>query len=123
MNVNKFGTKPERILTHNKQPIVFWPKDVKYSPTEYFSTWNVFAQEKLVIPPEETKAVSLRIGVHMTAGVVLISLKQKIKLMRCSILNETVLESVNDILILLQNHSKETVTINEGAPLCIITIK
>jgi hypothetical protein len=124
MPVHKFGTKPESLIRPSQPSTVRWmPKEVKYMPVKRSPiTWEIFAQEQLVIAPGEAKSVALKFRVQMTAGVILVSLKQALKQKKCSIRNETVLEDVDDILIVLQNHSDKTVTIDEGSSLCFVAI-
>lgn len=124
MKVHKFGKKSVPLAEPSHPLTVHWiPKEVRYKPVKRsLKTWEIFAQETLVIQPREIKTIELNFGVHVVAGVILISLKQEIKLRKCSIRNETVLESVDNILIILENHSKEAVIINEGTPLCFVAM-
>ena len=64
--------------------------------------------------------VKLGFGVIMTNGITFVSLKQDLKYLRCSLQNETILESVDDIIITIQNNSNTVVVIDEGRPLCYI---
>lgn len=121
MSVHKFGTMPGFI----KSPNVRWMlKETKYNPIRRSeTTWEIFAQQQLVIKPKETMAVSLQFGVQISAGVILISLKQAIKQNKCSIRNETVLEDVDNIIVVIENHSDNTITVNEGSSLCYVAIR
>ncbi len=123
MPVHKFGTKPESLIRPSQPLTVHWmPEEVQYMPIKLSpSTWEIFAQENLVIARGEAKTVSLHFGVQMTSGVVLVSLKQELK-KKCNIRNETVLEDVDNILVVIQNHSEQPVTIDQGSPLCVIAI-
>ena len=59
-----------------------------------------------------------KFGVTMSKGMVLTSLKQELKYMHLSTQNETLIESVDDIIITIQNNSSYIAIINEGSPLC-----
>jgi len=123
MSVHKFRTKPVSIKCLTQPLNVHWmPKEVLYMPVKLSPTaWEIFVQEKLVIASGESKTVSLHFGVQMTSGVILVSLKHELK-KKCNIRNETVLEDVDNILVVIQNHSDQTVTIDQGSPLCVIAI-
>ena len=62
--------------------------------------------------------IFLSFGVTMSKGMVLTSLKQELKYMHLSTQNETIIESVDDIIITIQNNSPSIAIINEGSPLC-----
>ena len=70
--------------------------NVKYPPKKKTSvTWEIYAQEQLIIPANEAKTILLSFGVMMSSGMVLTSLKQEL-------------------------NSNTIVTIDEGTPLCYI---
>lgn len=121
MLVHKFGKKPR---FQNEQPLTIeWKPatDVNYKPEKKTPrTWEIFCQERIVIKPNETKNISLGFGVELSEGTVLVSLKHELKLQRCSIKNDTVLESVKDIVISIQSNSKQAVVILPGQELCFI---
>ena len=85
--MHKFGRKP---LPTSRQP---------QTPR----TWKIFCQVLLTLKPNEPKTISLGFGA-MSEGMILVSLKHDLKLQRCSIHNETLLESLNDIVITIQNN-------------------
>ena len=123
MPVHKFGRKPQRMPLRQQPLTIHWePKnDVKYPPQKKTPvTWEIYSQEQLTIPANGTKMVKLGFGVIMSKGMTLVSLRQDLKYLRCSLHNETILESVDDIIIKIQNNSNIVVTIDEGRPLCYI---
>ncbi len=118
-------------------PVIWNPSnDVKYpaSPMHPFK-WKIYAQEDILIPgssPEvaselrsnpgnSRKTISLKFGVKLYAGVVLISLVQILKNSKCSIQNESVAEPINDIIITVQNNTTNDVKLNAGEVLCYLT--
>ena len=103
-------------------PIVQWkPKDVTYKPEKLTpQTWKVFCQKQMNILPRQTTLISLSFGVEMSEGMILISLKHDLKEQHCSVHNETILESLPDILITLQNNSEKMVIISPGQELCFL---
>ena len=132
MPVHKFGKSPRRSKTsslNQRQIIVPQPAtihwkprmDVIYPPQKTSPvTWKVYSQVKLTIQPKEIKIIQLGVGVTMSKGLLLTSLVQEIKYKCCSLQNETVIESVDDIIITIQNNSNSPVSIEEGIPLCFI---
>jgi hypothetical protein len=52
--------------------------------------------------------------------VVFISLKQELKIKRCSLQDGVVAESVDDIIVTIQNNSEVAVNIVEGESLCFV---
>lgn len=123
MPVHKFGRKPERRVLRRQPLTVYWKPnmDLKHPAQKKTpETWEIYTQEKLNIPANGSKTIMLGFGVMMTRGMVLTSLKQEMVYKRCSLQNGTLLESVDDIVITIQNNSDFTVTINEGIPLCYV---
>jgi hypothetical protein len=52
--------------------------------------------------------------------MIFISLRQDLKIKRLSLHNGVVSESVDDIIITIQNNSDEAVTVNAGESLCFV---
>ena len=95
--------------------------DVKYPPTKRTpATWELYAQERITIPPHGAKSVLLSFGVAMSKGMVLVSLKQELKYKRLSIQNETIIEDVDDIIVMIQNNSSYIAVIGEGSSVCYV---
>ena len=122
MPIHKFVRKPVSRKTPQHLLTVQWkPKGVMYKPEKQTPrSWKMFCQEQISIQPKETKLISLSFGVEMSEGMVFVSLKHDLKQQHCSIHNETILESLSDILITLQNNSEKDITISQGQELCII---
>jgi hypothetical protein len=120
MLVHKFGRKPQQNL---QLLTVTWKPDlsVTHKPRKKdLRTWEIFCQEEILIKPSENKAIQLKFGVGMSAGMLITSLSYTLKLMLCSIQNETTFESVSDVIISLQNNSRKEVILSAGQQLCFI---
>ena len=122
--LHKFGTKPTRQAEVRTQPLqVHWKitRGVTHNPVRLLGgvRWEIFAQNVITIQPKTTTTLTLGLGVEMSAGLCLISLKQSIKEQRCSLQNEVVSDDVvDDIIVTIQNNSDSVVTINAGDSLC-----
>ena len=117
MSIHKYGRKPERPLRKTQPSTVQWFPNmaVKYNPEKMTPvTWKIYSQENIRIQAHAVKIIKLGFGVAMSKGMLLVSLKQDIKYKRCSLQNEAVLESVDDIIITVQNNSDDSVSINAG---------
>jgi hypothetical protein len=120
MAIHKLITKPP-IPKVPPKAILWLPANVEYPPKKMNDNmWQVYVQEEIVIPRQSVKIVALKFGVKLTLGVVLISLKQQLKSLRCSIQNESVVEDTQDIIITLQNNSSNDLTIRAGESICYI---
>ena len=119
MSIHKFGRR-----YYTSQPkTVYWKPNTDLAHTAQKttpSTWEIYSQEQMTLTPHSIKTIMLGLGVEMSAGVVITSLKHSLKSKRCSLQNETLLESVPDIVIALQNNSNKIVTINPGEGLCYV---
>lgn len=76
--------------------------------------WEIFAQEETTIQPSEMKRLNLRLGVEMTKGMCLVSLRQNLKEAGCTLRDGVVSGNVEDIAIDILNNSDSSVTIIEG---------
>ena len=83
-------------------------------------SWVIFTQEKLTIQSKGAKSLCLGLGVEMSRGMVLVSLKQDLRLQHCSVQNEILFESVKDIVITVQNNSSKEVVLSPGQELCFV---
>ena len=120
---HKFGRKPERLNIRRQPNTVHWipGMDVEHPPVKRTPvTWEIFTQEEIRVPARAKKVVLIQFGVMMSRGMVMTSLKQGLKYLRCSIQNEIIIESVDDILITLQNNSANDIIIGKGEPLCFV---
>ncbi len=78
---------------------------LKYPPKKRTpATWEIYARERLTILPHDDKRIFLSFGVMMSKGMVLTSLKQELKYMHLSTQNETLIVSVGDIIVTIQNN-------------------
>jgi len=64
--------------------------------------------------------LELGLGIRITRGMCLITLRQYIKDKRYSLQNPIVAEDVDDIIIIIQNISDSDVTINRCDSLCYV---
>jgi len=76
-------TKPVIERHERTQPTsVHWvSKEVMHSPIRQLGglRWEIFSQNVITIPPKGTIALEIGLGVRMSRGVCLISLRQYIK--------------------------------------------
>ena len=125
--IHKFGTKPTRPVEVRTQPVsVFWKitSGVTRTPVRQLGglRWEIFAQNDITIQPKAANTLRLGLGVEMSAGLCLVSLRQSIKERRCSLLDGVISEDVvvDDIIVSIQNNSDSAVTINQGDSLCFV---
>ena len=117
--INKFGRIPKK----QQPPTIRWKpgNDIKYpSHKKTPVTWEIFTQAKISIQANGFKIIMIPFGFIMSEGAVIISLKQELKYRKCSIHNETILESVDHIIITIQNNSSNPLPIDENIPLCFV---
>lgn len=119
MPIHKFITKHER---RPPTPIRWLPHESLAHPAQPLpGKWEIFAQQALTIQPRVALTISLKIGVRLIRGVCIVSLRQSLKEKRCSLQDGFVAESVDDIIVTIQNNSETAVNIVEGESLCFIT--
>ena len=126
--LHKFITKPTRPSVVRTQPkSVHWTLASKeaatYKPLRQRGglRWEIFAQRAITIQPGETETLALGLGVRMTRGMCLVSLRQEIVEKGCTLREGgTVSGNVADIVIVIQNDSDSVVSVNEGDSLCYI---
>lgn len=82
--------------------------------------WEIFSQYDITIPSKGTVMLELGLGIRITRGMCLITLRQYIKDKRYSLQNPIVAEDVDDIIIIIQNISDSDVTINKCDSLCYV---
>ena len=113
MPIHKFIQKYER------PPSVKWllHENLAHPAKPLPGKWEIFAQQSLTIPPRLALTISLGIGVQ---GVCSVSLRQNLKVKRCSLHDGFVAEPVDDIIVTIQNNSDVAVTILKGDSLCFI---
>lgn len=76
--------------------------------------WEIYTQKNKMIQTRGTIALKLGLGVRMTRGMCLISLRLKIKEKWCSLQVWIVSEDVEDIMITIQNNSDSNVILKVG---------
>ena len=104
------------------------PAPVKWLPHENLAhpakpspgKWEIFTQKELTIQPRVALTISLKMGVRLRRGVCSVSLRQSLKEKRCSLQDGFVAESVDDIIVTIQNNSDVAVIIVAGESLCFI---
>ena len=83
--------------------------------------WCIRSQEVITIEPNACKSIQLKFGIRLALGVVLVSLINDLKLLKCTLANESVVEDCEDVIISIYNNSTKTVTLNEGDIICYLT--
>lgn len=118
MPIHKFIHKYQRPI---ELPVVYRPHtDLQHPPTARNGRWEVYAQESFTIQPRSSFTAILKFGVLIRRGMIFISLKQDLKIKRCSLQDGVVSESVDDIIVTIQNNSDIEVLINAGDSLCYV---
>jgi dUTPase len=122
MPIHKFIRKPA-VPANPPVAVLWYPAENLEYPAQRINNykWKIFAQENLTIKPHDTKTIMLQFGVEMSIGVIIVSLDQEFKKIKCSIQNESVVESTSDIVISVCNNSDKDVIINKGDTLCHLT--
>ena len=122
MNIHKFNVKP----------INYPAKTIKWMIPEqlrqYFkkvngNTWEVHAQNDILLKPKEVKFIMLGIGFMMSEGVVLSSLNDKLTLKRVSLQNGIYLSDTLNMIIVLTNNSSENILIPKLTMLNLVSYK
>ena len=122
MNIHKFNVKP----------INYPAKTIKWMIPEqlrqYFkkvngNTWEVYAQNDILLKPKEVKFIMLGIGFMMSEGVVLSSLNDKLTLKRVSLQNGIYLSDTLNMIIVLTNNSSENILIPKLTMLNLVSYK
>ena len=122
MNIHKFNVKP----------INYPAKTIKWMIPEqlrqYFkkvngNTWEVYAQNDILLKPKEVKYIMLGLGFYMSEGVVLSSLNDKLTLKRVSLQNGIYLKDTLNMIIVLTNNSSENILIPKLTMLNLVSYK
>jgi dUTPase len=123
MPIHKFIRKRGRVPSRPPVAVVWHPyENLEHPPTQLEEfKWQVYAQKNLNIAPHDNKTLTLQFGVEISMGIILISLDDQLKAIRCSIMNESVGISTNNIVTSLLNNSDKDITINKGDKLCYLT--
>ena len=122
MNIHKFNVKP----IYPQAKTIKWiiPDYLR----EYFkkvnaTTWEVYAQNDLILKPKEPKFLMLLMGFKMCGGFVLTSLNDQLTLKRVSLQNGVYLNDTHNMIIVLTNNSNENILIPKLAMLCLVCYK
>ena len=122
MNIHKFNVKPIYYPTKTIKWIV--PNDIRqYLKKVNGTTWEVYAQNDLMLKPKEVKFILLGIGFYMSEGVVLSSLNESLTIKRVSLQNGVYLSDTLNMIIVLTNNSNENILIPKLTMLCLVCYK
>ena len=123
MPIHKFIRKRGRVPSKPPVAVIWHPhENLDYPPTQLEEfKWQVYAQEDITITQHNSNMLSLEFGVDLSMGAVLISLDDKLKSARCSMMNESVVAPTNNIITTIQNNSDKIVTISKGDKICCLT--
>lgn len=123
MPIHKFIRRP---AVHANSPIVRPPvvltpdSTLEHAPQRAGHRFEICAQNDLVLEKKKFKTVMLGMKVAMSRGVVHVSLRHELKQNRCCMLDGTIVESVDDIIVTIYNNSEANVIIPKGQTFCIV---
>ena len=122
MNIHKFNVKPINYAVKTIKWII--PEQLR----QYFkkvngNTWEVYAQNDILLKPREVKYIMLGLGFYMSEGVVLSSLNDKLTLKRVSLQNGIYLSDTLNMVIVLTNNSTENILIPKLTMLNLVSYK
>ena len=122
MNIHKFNVKPINYPTKTIKWII--PDNIRqYLKKVNNTTWEVYAQNDLILKPKEVKFILLGIGFYMSEGVVLSSLTEELTIKRISLQNGVYLNDTLNMIIVLTNNSNENILIPKLTMLCLVCYK
>ena len=122
MNIHKFNVKP----IYNPTKTIKWmiPDNIRqYFKKVNTTTWEVYAQNDLLLKPKEVKFILLGIGFIISEGVVLSSLNDNLTIKRISLQNGVYLNDTHNMIIVLTNNSSENILIPKLTMLCLVCYK
>ena len=122
MNIHKFNVKPINYPTKTIKWII--PEQLR----QYFkkvngNTWEVYAQNDILLKPKEVKYIMLGLGFYMSEGVVLSSLNDELTIKRISLQNGVYLNDTLNMIIVLTNNSNENIQIPKLTMLNLVSYK
>ena len=122
MNIHKFNVKPINYAAKTIKWII--PEQLR----QYFkkvngNTWEVYAQNDILLKPKEVKYIMLGLGFYMSEGVVLSSLNDELTIKRISLQNGIYLSDTHNMIIVLTNNSNENILIPKLNMLCLVCYK
>ena len=122
MNIHKFNVKPIYYPTKTIKWMI--PDNIRqYFKKVNTTTWEVYAQNDLILKPKEVKFILLGIGFIMSEGVVLTSLNDNLTIKRISVQNGVYLNDTHNMIIVLTNNSSENIQIPKLTMLCLVCYK
>ena len=122
MNIHKFNVKPIYYPTKTIKWII--PDQLRqYFKKVNSTTWEVYAQNDLLLKPKEVKFIMLGLGFTMSEGVVLSSLNDELTIKRISLQNGVYLNDTHNMIIVLTNNSNENILIPKLNMLCLVCYK
>ena len=86
-------------------------------------TWEILAQQDILLKPKEVKFILLGIGFIISEGVVLSSLANSLTTKRLSLQNSVILSNTDNIIAVLTNNLNENIKIPKLNHLCTIHYK
>ena len=122
MNIHKFNVKPIDYPAKTIKWII--PEQLR----QYFkkvngNTWEVYAQNDILLKPKEVKYIMLGLGFYMSEGVVLSSLNNELTLKRVSLQNGIYLKDTLNMVIVLTNNSNENILLPKLTMLNLVSYK
>lgn len=113
MPIHKFWTK---WVPNRDPPAMMWRlHDAEHMPVQYSSTkFGFFAQQSLSVQPKSTLMIQIPIGFSLRRGLVFVTLKNELRQKALLIPDGVISESVDNIVVSLQNNSDVVVTIQKG---------
>ena len=122
MNIHKFNVKPINYPAKTIKWLI--PEQLR----QYFkkvngNTWEVYAQNDILLKPKEVKYLMLGLGFYMSEGVVLSSLNDKLTLKRVSLQNGIYISDTLNMIIVLTNNSNENIQIPKLTMLNLVSYK
>ena len=122
MNIHKFNVKPIDYPTKTIKWMI--PDNIRrFFKKVNTTTWEVYAQNDLLLKPKEVKFIMLGIGFMMSEGVVLTSLNESLTIKRISLQNGVYLTDTLNMIIVLTNNSSVNIQIPKLSSLCLVCYK
>ena len=122
MNIHKFNVKPIYYPTKTIKWLI--PDNIRrFFKKVNTTTWEVYAQNDLILKPKEVKFIMLGIGFMMSEGVVLSSLNESLTIKRISLQNGVYLNDTLNMIIVLTNNSSVNIQIPKLSSLCLVCYK
>ena len=122
MNIHKFNVKPINYVAKTIKWVI--PEQLRqYFKKVNANTWEVYAQNDILLKPKEVKYIMLGLGFYMSEGVVLSSLNDKLTLKRVSLQNGIYLSDTLNMVIVLTNNSSENILIPKLTMLNLVSYK